>query len=212
MKEYFRLLKLLKPYRWLLLLSFMLIILFSAANALSIYLSIPLLKTLFTQTQPELNLIPTANFFDKLRNYLDTYIFSSGDKYESLIKVCILLLGSYILKNIFLFSQSILTQYVEKKLLTDLRRKLYYKFNSLSLRYFNTRKSGDIISRFISDVTAIQNTVYVTFTDLVKQPVLIITFVTMAFFINWKLTLIALITVPLSVLLIIYIGRKLKKY
>jgi len=212
MKEYIRLLKLLKPYRWLLLLSLVLIILFSLTNALSIYLSIPLLKTLFTSTLTDLSLLPSANFFDKLRNYLDSYIFSGGDKYNSLIKVCILLLSSYLVKNIFLFSQSILTQYVEKKLLTDMRRRLYHKFNSLSLRYFNDRKSGDIISRFITDVNSIQNTVYVTFTDLIKQPVLIITFVAMAFFISWKLTFISLITVPVSVLLIIYIGRKLKKY
>ena len=212
MKEYIRLLKLIKPYRWLLLLSFMLIILFSVSNAVSIYLSIPLLKTLFTNTGTDLSLLPSASFFDKLRNYLDSYIFSSGDKYESLLKVCVLLLSAYILKNLFLFSQSILTQYVEKKLLTDLRRKLFHKFNTLSLRYFNDRKAGDIISRFVTDVNSIQNTVYVTFTDLIKQPVMIITFIVMAFFISWKLTLISLITVPVSVLLIIYIGRKLKKY
>lgn len=103
MKEYIRLLKLLKPYRWLLVLSFALIILFSLTNALSIYLSIPLLKTLFTSTQTDLSLLPSANFFDKLRNSLDSYIFSGGDKYDSLIKVCILLFSSYLLKNIFLF-------------------------------------------------------------------------------------------------------------
>lgn len=212
MKEYFRLLKLLKPYKWLLIVSFVLIILFSLSNAISIYLSIPLLKTLFTNTGTDMSLLPSGNFFDRLRSYLDSYIFSSGDKYESLIKVCALLLSAYLLKNIFLFSQSVLTQYVEKKLLTDLRRKLYQKFNTLSLRYFNDRKAGDIVSRFVTDVNSIQNTVYVTFTDLIKQPVMIITFVAMAFFISWKLTLISLITVPISVMLIIYIGRKLKKY
>ncbi|HJY64474.1 MAG TPA: ABC transporter ATP-binding protein [Ignavibacteria bacterium] len=212
MKAYFRLLGLLKPYRWLLVLSFVLIILFSISNALSIYLSIPLLRTLFTSTQTDLSIIPSANFFDSFRSTLDTFIFSSGNKYDSLVRVCILLLSAYIFKNIFLFSQSILTQYVEKKMLTDLRRKLYKKFNSLSLQYFNDRKSGDIISRFITDVNSIQNTVYVTFTDLIKQPVMIITFVMMAFFISWKLTLISLVTVPVSVSLIIYIGRKLKKY
>lgn len=212
MKEYFRLLRLLKPYRGYLALSFVLIILYSLFNAASIYLSIPLLKTLFTQTSPDLSLVPAKNFFDKFRAAIDSYIFSGGDKFASLLKVCILLLSSYLLKNIFEYMQSILTQYVEKSLITDLRRKLYHKFNSLSLRYFNERRSGDIISRFISDVTAIQNTVYVTFTDLIKQPVLIIIFLLMAFFISWKLTLISIISVPVSVLLIIFIGKKLRKY
>jgi subfamily B ATP-binding cassette protein MsbA len=212
MKEYFRLVKLLKPYRHLLVLSFVLIVLFSVFNAASVYLSIPLLKTLFTQTGSEFPVLPAQNFFDKFRSYLDSYIFSSADKYDSLLKVCILLFSAYFFKNLFGYFQSVLTQYVEKSLITDLRRKLFHKFNSLSLKYFNERRSGDIVSRFISDVNAIQNTVSVTFTDLIKQPVLIITFLLMAFFISWKLTIVSMITVPVSVFLIIYIGKKLRKY
>lgn len=212
MKEYFRLIKLLKPYKYLLILSFILIVLYSLSNAAAIYLSIPLLKTLFTGNSIELSTLPAKNYFDEFRIYTDRYIFSSGDKYESLIKVCILLISAYILKNIFAVMQGILTQYVEKSLITDLRRKMFDKFSTLSLNYFNIRKSGDIVSRFVTDVNSIQNTVSVTFTDLIKQPVMIIVFLTMAFFISWKLTLISVISVPLSVLFIIYIGKKLRKY
>src|SRR5256885_6179911 len=168
MREYFRLVKLLKPYRGLLVLSFILIILFSVCNAISIYLSIPLLKTLFTSNDTQISTLGIAtqgNFFDNMRHSLESYIFSGGDKYNALVKVCILLLIFYFLKNLFAYLQSILTQYVEKSLITDLRRKLYHKFNSLSLKYYNEKRSGDIISRFISDVNQIQNTVSVTFTD-----------------------------------------------
>lgn len=212
MKEYFRLVKLLKPYRHLLVLSFMLILFYSVFNAASIYLSIPLLKTLFTGSAADLSVLPSKNFFDSLRQAADGYIFSGGDKYSALVKVCLLMFAAYLLKNLFAFMQGVLTQYVEKSLITDLRRRMFEKFNSLSLKYFNERRSGDIVSRFISDVNTIQNTVSVTFTDLIKQPVLIITFLTMAFFISWKLTLISMVTVPLSVLMIVYLGKKLRKY
>lgn len=63
MREYFRLVKLLKPYRHLLVFSFILIIFFSFFNAASIYLSIPLLKTLFTGVNTDLTVIPNGNFF-----------------------------------------------------------------------------------------------------------------------------------------------------
>lgn len=212
MKEYFRLVKLLKPYRHLLVLSFILILFYSVFNAASIYLSIPLLKTLFTGSAADLSVLPSKNFFDSLRQAADGYIFSGGDKYSALVKVCLLMFAAYLLKNLFAFMQGVLTQYVEKSLITDLRRRMFEKFNSLSLKYFNERRSGDIVSRFISDVNTIQNTVSVTFTDLIKQPVLIITFLTMAFFISWKLTLISMVTVPLSVLMIVYLGKKLRKY
>jgi len=212
MKEYFRLVKLLKPYRHLLVLSFILILFYSVFNAASIYLSIPLLKTLFTGSAADLSVLPSKNFFDSLRQATDGYIFSGGDKYSALVKVCVLMFAAYLLKNLFAFMQGVLTQYVEKSLITDLRRRMFEKFNSLSLKYFNERRSGDIVSRFISDVNTIQNTVSVTFTDLIKQPVLIATFLTMAFFISWKLTLISMVTVPLSVLMIVYLGKKLRKY
>lgn len=215
MREYFRLSKLLRPYRWYLVLSFLLIILFSLCNAVSIYLSIPLLKTLFTSDSTQSISSTTGinlNWFDSLRQSFESYIFAGNDKYSALVKVCILLLIFYFSKNIFGYLQSILTEFVEKSLITDLRRKLYHKFNSLSLKYFSEKRSGDIISRFITDVNAIQNTVSVTFTDLIKQPVLLIIFLAMAFYISWKLTLISLVIIPLSLILIIYIGRKLKKY
>ncbi|MEO8512745.1 MAG: ABC transporter ATP-binding protein [Ignavibacteria bacterium] len=212
MREYFKLVKLLKPYRHLLVLSFVLIIIYSACNAASVYLSIPLLKTLFTGTSTDMSILPAKNFFDSIRVWVDSWIFQGGDKYNSLVKVCLLLFAAYFLKNVFAFLQGILTQYVEKSLITDLRRRMFEKFNSLSLKYFNERRSGDIVSRFISDVNTIQNTVSVTFTDLIKQPVLLVTFLTMAFLISWKLTLISMVTVPLSVILIIFLGKKLRKY
>lgn len=215
MREYLRLVKLLRQYKGILLLSFLLTILFSISNAISVYLSIPLLRTLFLEHGNVSNgLIQSqiTNFFDAFRYKFETYIFASGDKYNSLAKVCILMLIFYFLKNFFGYVQSILVQYVEKTLITNIRRELYNKFNSLSIKYYSERKSGDIISRFTNDVNTIQNTVSVTFTNLIKDPMLIIIFVVMAFFISWKLTLISIFIVPLSTVFIIQIGRKLKKY
>jgi subfamily B ATP-binding cassette protein MsbA len=215
MREYFRLTRFLRPYKWHLVLSFVLIVLFSISNAISIYLSIPLLRTLFTGEKTEI--VPSVaganiNWFDNLRLNFELYIFGGNDKYTALVRVCMLLLVFYLSKNFFGYLQSILTEYIQKSLITDLRRKLYHKFNSLSLKYYSEKKSGDIISRFIADVNTIQNMVAVTFTDLIKQPVLLIVFLTMAFLISWKLTLISLLIIPLSLVLIIYVGRKLRKY
>ena len=213
MKEYLRLFKLLKPYKWLLVLSFVLTLLYSITNAISVYLSIPLLRTLFTSEST--SLISTGqinNLFDSFRHSFESYIFSGGDKYSALTKVCILLLIFYFSKNLFAYLQSTLTQYVEKSLITNIRKELYQKFNSLSLKYYSERKSGDIISRFIADVNLLQNTVSVTFTNLLKEPLMIIIFMAMALFISWKLTLISIIIIPLSLIAIVKIGKKLRKY
>ncbi len=215
MREYLRLVRLLKQYKGNLILSFILTILFTISNAVSVYLSIPLLRTLFLE-QGKISDTMTpgniTNFFDSLRYKFESFIFAGGDKYNSLAKVCVLMIIFYFLKNLFGYSQSIIVQYVEKSLITNIRRKLYHKFNSLSLRYYSDRRAGDIISRFTNDVNMIQNTVSVTFTNLIKDPMLIVIFVGMAFYISWKLTLISIIIVPVSTIFIIQIGKKLKKY
>lgn len=215
MKEYLRLIKLLKPYRKLLVLSFILVLLFSVTNGISIYLSIPLLRTLFLSGDTSTQIIQINQFssiIDSLRYKFESYIFAGGDKYSALVKVCAMMIIFYFSKNVFGYLQSILTQYVEKSLITGIRRKLYHKFNSLSLKYFSEKRAGDIISRFVNDVNLLQNTVSVTFTNLLRDPIQIIIFLSMAFYISWKLTLISIIIIPLSMVLIIKIGRKLKKY
>jgi ATP-binding cassette, subfamily B, bacterial MsbA len=215
MKEYFRLFRLLKPYKGLLALSFVLTLFYSVTNAISVYLSIPLLRTLFLPGDTSAEVIKVSNinnFFDSLRFQLESFIFAGGDKYSALTKVCILLLVFYFAKNLFGYMQSTLTQYVQKSLITNIRRDLYEKFNSLSLKYFTEKRSGDIISRFISDVNLIQNTVSVAFTNLLKEPLLIIVFLMMALFISWKLTLLSIVIIPISLIIIVKIGRKLRKY
>lgn len=215
MREYFRLIKLLKQYKGNLILSFILTIFFTISNGISVYLTIPLLRTLFLEQGKVNNILNQdniTNFFDSFRYKFESYIFAGGDKFNSLAKVCILILIFYFLKNVFGYVQSIIVQYVEKTLITNIRRKLYHKFNSLSLKYYSERKSGDIISRFTNDVNSMQNTVSVTFTNLIKDPMQIIIFLSMAFYLSWKLTLISILIVPISTVFIIQIGKKLKKY
>lgn len=215
MKEYLRLLTYIKPYKMYLLLSGFLIIIFTFSSAISVYLSIPLLKTLFmsgNENQTLIHQYDISNIFNNLRYKLEIFIFSGETKYSALVKVCVLILIFYFIKNLSGYLQSILTQYVEKSLITDIRRKLYHKYNSLSLKYFSEKKSGDLISRIITDVNLIQNTVSVTFTNLLKDPAMIIVFFLMALFLSWKLTLLSLAIIPVSMLIIIHIGKKLRKY
>jgi subfamily B ATP-binding cassette protein MsbA len=180
-----------------------------------VYLSIPLLRTLFLSGDTSSQIIQVnqiSGIIDSLRYRFESYIFAGGDKYSALVKVCVLMVIFYFLKNLFGYLQSILTQYVEKSLITSIRRKLYHKFNSLSLKYFSEKKAGDIISRFVNDINLLQNTVSVTFTNLLKDPIQIIIFLSMASYLSWKLTLISILIIPLSMVLIIKIGRKLRKY
>lgn len=213
MRSYFKLFKLLKQFRGFIVLSLVLSILESAAAAVAVYLSIPLLKAIFESGEvgtPQV--APPGNVLNNIRHNFESFIFSSGDRIDILGKVCLLIILFYLGKNIFGYFQGILTQYVEKSLVTQIRDSLYRHYNRLSLRFFSRRKAGDIISRMISDVNLLQNGISLTYLNLIKDPVIILFFLVMALSISIELTLISALMVPVSLTLILYVGKKLNKY
>ena len=131
MKTYIRILKYLKNYKKQLTLSMILSIIFSIFSALSVYLTIPLLKTLFFPSTGDIT-PPShsgiSNIYNNLQYYFERFIFS-GDKLSSLLKACILMIIAYLIKNVSGFYQSIYMQYAEKGLMRDVRNELYYKIN-----------------------------------------------------------------------------------
>ena len=212
MKTYFRLLGYVKKYKPLIFLSALLSILFSIFSALSIYLTIPLLKTLFMETssEPVESTGDITNFVQGILNSIEAYILS-GDKETALVKVCVLILVTFSLKNITGFFQSITMQKVEKGTVRDVRMELYEKINSLSLRYFTTERSGNLISRMTNDVYSVQNAISATFLNMMREPLLIIIFMIIALSISWQMTLIAIVVFPLTVLVIAKIGESLRR-
>jgi len=191
----------------------MLSVLESAASAIAVYLSIPLLKAIFESGGAERpQAVPPGNILNDLRHDFESFIFSGGDRINTLGRVSILILLFYLAKNVFGYLQGILTQYVEKSMVTRIRESLYKHCNRLSLRFFTRRKAGDIISRMINDVNILQNGISLTYANLIKDPVIILFFVIMAFSINAELTLISMLMVVVSITLILFVGKKLNKY
>lgn len=213
MKTYIRLLKYLKNYKRQLSLSLILSIIFSVFSALSVYLTIPLLKSLFFP--PSGGITPPTDsgitsLYSHLQYYFERFIFS-GDKMSSLVKVCFMIIISYLIKNVSGFYQSIYMQYAEKGLMRDVRNELYHKINSLSVRYFSTERTGNLLSRMSNDLNMIQSGVSAAFFNLTKDPLLLIIFLALALSISWQMTLLAVVVFPLTVFAITKIGASLKR-
>lgn len=213
MKTYIRLLRYLKNYKKQLSLSLVLSIVFSVFSALSVYLTIPLLKSLFFP--PSGGIAPPTDsgitsLYSHLQYYFEKFIFN-GDKMSSLVKVCFMIIISYLIKNVSGFYQSIYMQYAEKGLMRDVRNELYYKINSLSVRYFSTERTGNLLSRMSNDLNMIQSGVSAAFFNLTKDPLLLIIFLALALSISWQMTLLAVVVFPLTVFAITKIGASLKR-
>jgi len=82
----------------------------------------------------------------------------------------------------------------------DLRREMYEHLQHMSLRFFTNTKSGEIISRFNSDVVGAQSAITGTIPDIVTNVVTLISTLAVMLAIEWRLTVLAVIVVPLFLL------------
>jgi subfamily B ATP-binding cassette protein MsbA len=219
-----RILVFIKPYWKHITTSIVFTFLYALMHGLSIYLTIPLLDTLFLQnevSQSEASsdssagsLLPIEGWFDEtvaeIKNAFETYILS-GSTTEVLFNICILIMIAFVAKNLFSYLQAYFLAYVEQGLIRDLRDKTYYHLNKLSLSYFKNEKTGDLMSRFSNDVFLVQTSVSAIFLSLFREPITILVFFVIAVTISWQLTIFSFLILPVSILIIAYIGMKLRK-
>jgi len=93
----------------------------------------------------------------------------------------------------------------------DLRDKAYIHLNNLPISYFKKERVGNLISKFTNDVNIVQSSISATFSNLIKEPLTILVFFAIAFSISWQLTFLAVIIVPVSSVIIVWIGKKLRR-
>ena len=212
MKIYLRIITYIKKYKKYIFLSVVMSLLFSVFSALSIYLTIPLLKTLFTGTQTQS--VQTADsltgFYQSIQRIFENFILS-GSKESAILKISLLILAAFFLKNITGFFQSVFMQYVEKGVLRDIRFEMYEKVNKLSIRYFTQEKAGNLISRMTNDINNIQSGISAAFSNLIKDPLLIIIFLILSLSISWQMTLMSFTVFPITVLIVAKIGSSLRR-
>ena len=199
-------------------------ILFAILNGISVYLTIPLLDTLFQESASKQTTVQN-NSIDKTSSLIPDWINNlkegvvqsfndfvlSGDKPEVLIKICFLILAAFLLKNIFGYLQGYFMAFVEYASMKDVRDDAYKHLHKLPIGYFKSERVGNIISRFTNDINIIQLSISTTFSNLLKEPLTIIVFLGIAISISWQLSLFAFIIVPIASLIIAWIGTRLKK-
>lgn len=224
MDTFLRILSFAKPYWKHILLSIVFTILFSLLNGTSIYLTIPLLDTLFqensghvVQSSPGVNtagsILPhwVNELKETVSNSFNSFIFS-GSKIDALMKICILVLTAFFLKNVFGYLQAYFLAYAEQGLIKDLRNTAYNHMHKLPMSYFKNEKTGNLISIIINDINVVQSSVSTVFLNLIREPLTILVFLGIALSISWRLTLISIVVLPFSLLVIGWIGLILRKH
>ena len=117
----------------------------------------------------------------------------------------------FFFRGIFYYGQSYLVSFVGQRVVIDIREALFEKFQRMPLAYFDRHQTGEIMSYVTNDVQALQNALVDKLIELVTESSVLVGSIVLMFYLDWKLTLITLITVPLVGQAMNIFGKKLKK-
>ena len=132
-------------------------------------------------------------------------------KAEYLPLIALGVLVAYSVRGIFSFFQSYLMRSAGSKIVRDIRNNLYQHIASLPMSFFSKDSTGAMISRIVNDAGSIQGLLAYTIKDLFVETCTIIVLVSVAMYMRWDLTLIAVIILPLALYAVSRLGKRLKK-
>ena len=219
MKEFWKVIKrYVAPYKGYLGGSVLMNILSAVFNIFSFTLIIPILQILFNINEMQYAFIPWADesvaFKEKAINNLYYYVTEAMGTYGAskvLLLLCVFLIVMTAIKTACYFGSSAVMVPIRTGIVKDMRMEIYNKIVSLPLGYFSQERKGDIIARMSGDVQEVETSITSGLDMLIKNPILILFYMGMLFFISWQLTLFVLIFAPVMLWLMGLIGRKLKR-
>jgi len=199
---YWRLLGTVRPYLGYLLAALACMILLAAATGLYAWAVGPLLKFLVTRGDSGgaeiLSLVPGLDV-------------GSLDQQTMLLALPLFVLVVAALKGGSYFGQFYLMGLVGQRVVADLRSRMFARLTTMSPSFFQRMPTGQIVSRFTSDVFAVEQAVTYAVASYLRDSLQVVVLCALAFWLDWRLALIAFVAMPLALWPIVNFGRRLKK-
>ncbi len=153
----------------------------------------------------------TLNPVTYFKGWLGQVLQTPNGDIKALGVICIVVLLSIILKNLFLYLSLYFLNPVRNGIINDMRTKMYNKILALPIGYFSDQRKGDIMSRLTNDLGEVEGSTISVLETLFKEPITLLLYFVYLVVLSPQLTLLLLILLPLSGLIIGRIGRSLKK-
>ena len=140
------------------------------------------------------------------------WLIKTADSHLKLMRIMLFggaLLSIYLLNVIFSWVRDYLAARIGANIIADMRSQLFYHLERVSLKFHQTHQVGEMMSRQLSDVNRIQDLLTSTLLMFLTNVLMLVVILVYLLRVNWVLTLIALIPVPLTILLSNKFGHKL---
>lgn len=215
MKEFIKILKrYIPPYKTNLVLNFLFNFLSAIFAVFSVGMMIPILEILFGMSEDVLQLVPWSFSTDAIKNNLYYYLTFIKNDYGpglSLLFVGFFIIAATMLKVGFAYTAAYQAVFIRNGVVRDIRQQIYDKLLKLALPFFSEERKGDIMARISSDVAEVENSIMSSLDMFLKNPVLILVFLTSMLIMSPTLTLFIFLVLPLAGFVIGRVGKSLKK-
>jgi subfamily B ATP-binding cassette protein MsbA len=176
-------------------------------DVFSFTLLIPFLNALFEQPQ----LIPSNKAVSAILNTTIGFLLDPANPRESLRNVIFLVLLAVTLKNVLVWLSGQIGAQLQEFVVRDLRDAMYAHLLRLPMSWFTANKVGQVISRMLTDTTNAKAVVTELVTRSIWSTAQVVSTIAIMFAVSWKLSLASLVVVPLTVLSLQPVLRKLRK-
>jgi ATP-binding cassette subfamily B protein len=170
-----------------------------------------ILSTVFSIVSPKIMGKAVTKLFEgvvmKMKGVPDAAI-----DFTYISQIIFLLAGLYLISALFSYVQQYVMAGVAQKVVFDMRQQVNDKLGRLPLKYFDSRTHGEILSRVTNDVDNISTTLQQSLTQLITSIITIIGVIVMMLTISPWLTLICIVTLPLSFLVTAKVAKRSQKY
>ncbi|NWO00577.1 ABC transporter ATP-binding protein [Tetragenococcus halophilus] len=132
--------------------------------------------------------------------------------FDAIGRILLVVIAMYLTSAVFNFLQQFIMTRVSQRSVYQMRRDLDQKMDRLPMSYFDTHSNGDIMSRAVNDMDNVAGMLQQNLTQFVTSVVTFIGVLIMMLTISWQLTLVALVTVPLSLIVVTIIAPKSQRF
>lgn len=213
MKKYSRVFAYLKNYKLKVFLYFLFTVLSIVFSILSIGMLMPFLELIFNTGSSGIIQQSNNPVVSEIRKILTSSISDPNvGKIRTLGLICIFIISSIFLKNLFLYLASYTLNPTKNSIVNRLRAELYDKILHLPIGYFTEKRKGDLISRITNDISEVENSVVGVLEGWIKDPLTIIITLGTLLVMSVQLTLFILILIPILGFVIGRISRSLKRH
>jgi len=126
-------------------------------------------------------------------------------------QIGVILLIILLMQGVFSFLRVYSFAIITENVLADIRISLYKKLISMPITFYDNKRAGELISRTTNDITLLQDTVSITLAELLRQISTLVIGIIILFYTTPKLTIFMISIFPLLIIIILILGRFMKK-